>query len=510
MSSQSEPALTPLRELARRISATDAAPAVDPRPLVVVVDDDLGVRQSLSSALGLQFRVLLCGSGDEGEYAVDSRASAVVLDIRMPHRDGFAVYEAIRNKLPHIPIIFYSGYQDLRDPYEVINDYKPFAYISKGSPLSALLAAVQAAVRNHEQVMRYSSISRQMQIRTLNELLALLQCDQAAFYTLDSNCLRPEAVVSSTCSINGRGGGPETVPTISWADAPVLFDGAGLRAWPISSEGFVTVKQGAYATLPVSHCSRPLGLLSAIWTHRGASVPSSVFAMAQNLAEHVGLTEAATTLQIRSLENEVKRGAARQRRLRAELHALQARVNPHFLYNTLNSIAALVHTDSDAAEQMVLELCEVFRHVLRHSESDLIPLSEELRVVRAYLQIEGKRLASRLRVAMRVDQALLGCQVPPLLLLPLVENAVAHGAAGHEAGATVTVTARAKGTCLYLIVDDTGPGVGNPMHQGRGRSISNLRRRLRLHYGDAVRLRRTRPRRGGYRVSLLLPAGLHQ
>jgi hypothetical protein len=387
-----------------------------------------------------------------------------------------------------------------------MNEYKPFAYISKGSDLSVLHKAVQDAVSHHQEVVHYSSISRKMQIRILQELVSLLRCDGAAFHALDGEHLRAESIVSAPVA----GHLPvDTSKVVVRAkpDKPLLFNGKRFLAWPGPADGTVAVSPGAYATIPVTHGSDALGALSATWTQDVECIPARAFANAQELAEHVAFTEATTTLQIRSLESQVKRGIAKQRRLRAELHALQARVNPHFLYNSLNSIAALVHADADAAEQMVLELGDVFRHVLHHSQSDLIPLSEELRVVRSYLQIEKKRLAGRLRIAMKVDHGAFGQHVPPLLLLPLVENAVTHGAAAKEEGATVTIWARAAGTHLRLVVGDTGPGIGNAMHQGRGKSLSNLRRRLRLHYGEAARLRRARPSSGGYRVSLLLPLG---
>jgi DNA-binding NarL/FixJ family response regulator len=506
MLGDSDPALTSLQALSLRLRSADPVPRADERPRVVVVDDDPGVRQSLASALGLHFLVMSCASGEEASHTVDSETAAVILDIRMPHRDGFAIYEAIRSDLPHLPIIFYSGYQDVKDPYEVMNAYRPFAYISKESPLSTLQTAVKAAVVHHHEVMRCSNTSRKIQVRLLKELLALLRCDHAAFQSVDGEQLRAESIVLSQTLVE-QGPSKIQVPSCKYpkVDSAFLFDGTHVRPWPSGGKDLVPVSPGAYALIPVANGQQLLGVISAAWQKDTANIKSQAFRSAQELAEHFGFTAAGTALHIKGLESQIKRGNVRHRRLRAELRSLQARVNPHFLYNSLNSIAALVHRDPDAAEQMVLELGEVFRYVLHHSESDLIPLSEELHVVRSYLKIEQKRLASRLRVTINVADNTLGCRVPPLLLLPLVENAVLHGAAAHEAGATITISATTDGKLLYLSVGDTGPGVENPMHQGHGRSVRNLKRRLRLHYGDAMRFRRMHPPSGGYRVALVIP-----
>jgi DNA-binding NtrC family response regulator len=119
------------------------------RPRIVVVDDDLNMRRSLETLLSDTYLVALASSATEGVAAVDEQTCAVVLDIKMKGYDGFWACSEIRKRYPDVPIIFYSAWQDLKDPYQIINEHRPFGYLTKDGDTVRLLDMVEAAVRIH-------------------------------------------------------------------------------------------------------------------------------------------------------------------------------------------------------------------------------------------------------------------------------------------------------------------------------------------------------------------------
>jgi hypothetical protein len=197
----------------------------------------------------------------------------------------------------------------------------------------------------------------------------------------------------------------------------------------------------------------------------------------------------------------------------AELRALRAQINPHFLFNALTTIGYLIQTTPNRALETLMRLTSLLRGVLR-SEGEFTTLGRELDIVESYLDIEHARFEQRLRVRIDVPPALKAVRVPPLLLQPLVENAVKHGIAPLREGGEVVVSARlqqvAHGkTGLALTVHDTGAGTtpGNLEHRQRdGVGLRNIERRLACQYGGAASLSiRTAPG-DGTTVTILLPA----
>ncbi len=166
----------------------------------------------------------------------------------------------------------------------------------------------------------------------------------------------------------------------------------------------------------------------------------------------------------------------------AELKALQARINPHFLFNTLNSIASLISEDPAKAEEMTERLSTLFRYTLNVNRGERVRLEQELHILQSYVEIEKLRLGSRLRVAVDVDECLQGLEVPPLILQPIVENSVKYAVAPREEGGDITVRGRRMGNRCVLEVIDDGPGFpvdGKPS----GHGLENIRQRLELCYG---------------------------
>ncbi len=192
----------------------------------------------------------------------------------------------------------------------------------------------------------------------------------------------------------------------------------------------------------------------------------------------------------------------------AELRALRAQLQPHFLFNTLNAIASLIPSNPRAAEEMTTRLAEVFRHALRASERETTPLGEELEFLRAYLDIERARFGERLTVVERIDPGLDGLHVPSLLLQPVIENAVRHAVAPRAEGGRIVIEARREAAGLVLAVEDDGPGLDPAAvatHGGSGFGLHSVRERLRAAgLPDALVLTSTPGR--GLRVVVTLPS----
>jgi len=172
----------------------------------------------------------------------------------------------------------------------------------------------------------------------------------------------------------------------------------------------------------------------------------------------------------------------------AELRALRAQIDPHFLYNSLNSISAMTSVDPAGARRMCLMLGDFLRNTLDVGARPWIPLSDELALAEAFLGIEQVRFGRRLRVARRVDETAAPCRVPPLLLQPLVENAVTHGVARLLDGGVIELdVSRANGRLTIAIGNPCDPDDPSPARP-RGVGLENVRRRLETIYRGAARL----------------------
>jgi two-component system LytT family sensor kinase len=164
----------------------------------------------------------------------------------------------------------------------------------------------------------------------------------------------------------------------------------------------------------------------------------------------------------------------------AELRALRAQIHPHFLFNTLNTIAALIASDPGAAEDIVTRLAELFRYTLTASGRESVPFGEELAFLRNYLAIERARFGERLRIEESLGPGVESVPVPSLLLQPLIENAVRHGVASRESGGTVRLHAAISAGTLVVEIADDGPGMdGETERAGAGFGLHSVRERLR-------------------------------
>lgn len=202
---------------------------------------------------------------------------------------------------------------------------------------------------------------------------------------------------------------------------------------------------------------------------------------------------------------ELKAEHATQALLRAQLDNLQARLNPHFLFNSLNTVAALIEEDPARAVTAVERLSELLRYGLEGTKHDAVPLRRELEAVESFLEIERLRYGERLRWTVDAAQGTHAVEVPPLLLQPLVENAVRHGVAARREGGSVTVTARLQQGRLVIEVLDDGPGTGT--EGGTGLGAATVRERLALAFGEDASFEAGPRASGGYAVTIEIAVG---
>jgi signal transduction histidine kinase len=195
---------------------------------------------------------------------------------------------------------------------------------------------------------------------------------------------------------------------------------------------------------------------------------------------------------------------------RSELAALRNKLNPHFLFNTLHSILALVRRDTKAAEAALFRFSEMLRYLLdtERSGDDQVLLRDELAFTEQYLALEAIRLGARLQVERDIDESLLGTSVPALSLQPLVENSVKHAFNPRSQPGTLKLRVAREGAQLLLEVGDDGPGVqldGDALPAGTGLGLRTVQRRLALQYGGAASLQIRSAPGAGFTVTLLLP-----
>ncbi|HUL67116.1 MAG TPA: histidine kinase [Burkholderiaceae bacterium] len=201
-------------------------------------------------------------------------------------------------------------------------------------------------------------------------------------------------------------------------------------------------------------------------------------------------------------QERVRALAADKQLLDAQLRALQAQIEPHFLFNTLANVASLIDTAPDKARLMLARLIELLRGSLAASRSAQVDVGRELDLVRAYLDIVAIRMGARLHYSIDVPAELRGHPLPPLLIQPLVENAIRHGLEPKLQGGSVKISVRAESASLLIEVADDGLGFAPATRSGLG--LSNLRERLAALYGDGARLT-IEDAQPGTRVRVALP-----
>lgn len=307
------------------------------------------------------------------------------------------------------------------------------------------------------------------------------------------------------------------------ASAPVLRSIAGMSPWIVLSVIFVTLYQGTAQRLVarvepkinpwVSHVVI-VGVLSFVVgmllhsAHRamGFALTTRVYFVTECVAMSWIVTLPAVAIdRARQRERAIAARLERAERaaVDAQLRALQAQTNPHFLFNSLNVVAGLIHEDPALAERTLERFAGLFRYAIEGSRSERVTLDRELAFVEDYLEVQRLRFGERLETEIDAGARALGVEVPPLLLQPLVENAVLHGMSDGRA-LRVTISAKFEGDGVRVRVSDDGPGLGHSQHKGTQSSIDTLRARVRAIEGASIWIRDRAP--NGVDAEVFLPA----
>jgi two-component system LytT family sensor kinase len=206
-------------------------------------------------------------------------------------------------------------------------------------------------------------------------------------------------------------------------------------------------------------------------------------------------------------EHELKSSRLETQLAQAQLAALKMQLHPHFLFNTLHAISALMHKDVEAADRMITRLSDLLRLALENAGVQEVPLRQELDFLERYLEIEQIRFRDRLKVQMEIEPETLDAQVPNLILQPLVENAIRHGIAPRAAPGLIEIRAARRNRQLELEVRDDGPGLpaSAPHALKEGVGLANTRARLQQLYGAEYRFALDNAAAGGLVASLALP-----
>jgi two-component system LytT family sensor kinase len=279
---------------------------------------------------------------------------------------------------------------------------------------------------------------------------------------------------------------------------------------------------------PVRVKGKPTHLLAITPGARRRHLLDSEISFVRAVAGQVSSRLEALQFEQEKVDRQNREERMRRQITEAELRALRAQINPHFLFNSLNTIADLIVTAPARAELMTVQLAKVFRHVLSNSDRQMITVSEELEFLRAYLEIEAMRFDDRLSVSFDIDAAATNETVPSLILQPVVENALKHGLARIVGPGALRISVRREDGFLRLTVEDDGPGftTGAPVdlasvetnHAGRqpfqmgklngnGVGLRNINERLATTYSGHAKILFEHGTGGGSRVTMLLPCG---
>jgi two-component system LytT family sensor kinase len=206
-------------------------------------------------------------------------------------------------------------------------------------------------------------------------------------------------------------------------------------------------------------------------------------------------------------DNDVRLAELEAEMSRVRLQALESRLQPHFLFNALNTVSAVMYESVDEADRVLTRLAELLRRTLRHEAGTEVTLDQEIETLELYLTVIRARFGDRLTVTVDVDDEARAGAVPPLLLQPLVENALKHGDPGPGQPARVDITARRTNGALRIEVCDNGPGLRTTTEAAldSGIGLSTTCRRLQRHYGDVATLSLTPRDGGGLITRVVLP-----
>ena len=194
----------------------------------------------------------------------------------------------------------------------------------------------------------------------------------------------------------------------------------------------------------------------------------------------------------------------RRLQAQAQFSALQAKINPHFLFNTLNTMLNLVHKEPEKLESMILNLSDIYRKILQYPEDKMIGLKEEVKLLRKYLEIEKIRMGDRLAFHIDIEPGLEDFPIPPLLIEPVVENAIIHGICPKAEGGEIDIRVEGRSNMVVITVSDDGIGMEESDPEA-GFGLYSVRERLQLKYKDRASFKIAELPGGGTQVSMGIP-----
>jgi two-component system LytT family sensor kinase len=319
---------------------------------------------------------------------------------------------------------------------------------------------------------------------------------------VDASETEPAAVAEVSRAIRSALGVTEVRPTedpLPAGDQRLALTGPELRTWVPDGGASLLLR---LRTVEPPHPALVLGPLAA-----GRRMLSDDLRLVESMSRLAARRIDSLRVAQERVERNQREGEMQRLATEAELRALRAQLNPHFLFNALTTIGYLVQTAPPRALETLMRLTTVLRGVLRRSTTEFSTFGEEIDLIGSYLEIEHARFEDRLHVAIDVPAAIRDRTIPTLLLQPLVENAIKHGLAPRMRGGAVRVTGRLEGAMLRITVSDSGVGFDPAIpRQGPGVGLRSVAERLRVHYHGLATLE-IRSRDGmGTVVEITLPA----
>jgi two-component system LytT family sensor kinase len=283
-----------------------------------------------------------------------------------------------------------------------------------------------------------------------------------------------------------------------------------VQAVRFDDEGAISQPK-ADVRIPVPGNGNGLALTITFLDHRGFLLTGEASALG-DIAQHVGRRLMELDREEERTQTILHESRLKQSVVESELRALRAQVNPHFLFNSLNTIAALISEQPAVAETITVRLASIFRHVLLQADHPLCKFIDEVTFLKAYLGIEQIRFGERLEVAFQIDAALYEAVIPSLILQPLVENAIKHAVTPKVGRSHLKIAARRCGERLAISVEDDGAGSKSPSmrlptgsERSTGVGLKNVRERLAVMYGASAQLSCVEVPGEGSRFTIELP-----
>jgi two-component system LytT family sensor kinase len=375
--------------------------------------------------------------------------------------------------------------------------FGPFASIVRKSPLSQATATLLAAAILCATIMVYLRFGNWID----------LVVERRIFGKRD-----PRRVIQDFRQQIGSLDSPELLMSLARS---VAAEALAMRPEDVELEPDSLARSGSPADvlIPIPSRSNSMQLAVSLRGDRRTLLTTEIDLL-NEIALHAGRRLDDLDREQERIERVRKEGYLSRQLVEAELRALRSQINPHFLFNSLNTIASLIPSEPEKAEKMTVRMSSIFRYVLIHADRPFSSLGEELEFLRTFLEIEQIRFGERLSVQFEVDPAAGHLMIPSLILQPLVENAIKHGIALKIGKSRITVGARCVDDMIRVDIDDDGVGLRHnavsdrqlrQMANGTGIGLHNIRERLSTLYGSAARLTLTDLENAGCRATLTIP-----